>query len=175
MNHSYIEQLLLNLIENFTNFFKYNPAIKTIIAFFFYFAGIHVYLYCVFILVIFDVITGIKASMTKGEKFTSRFLKKGLLEKLALYLILILAAFFLELVLKSMYQWDKNFIAFLVTMLISTYEMVSICENILIINPNLEFLKGIIKLSKSICNKAMEVARNKVDVFDGKEHDELPS
>lgn len=166
MNFTYIKYILLNLFNNLTNLFKDNLVIKLMIAVWFYFTGIHVYLYCVFFLLTFDVATGITASIKKGDKFTSRYLKKGLLEKLALYIILILAAFALESVVKTIFNWEKFFVVFFVSLLISIYEVVSICENILIINPSLVFLSSIIKLSKSLNDKAIETAQSKIDAIE---------
>ena len=140
-----------------------NYFIKLIIGVWLYFSGIHIYLEAIAALVIFDVITGIAASIKSGQKFTSEYLKKGLLEKVALYLILILSAFILEMVFKSMYQWDKFFIVFFVTTLISSYEAVSICENILKINPSLTFINSFIRLTKRINKSSIDTVDNKID------------
>jgi len=140
-----------------------NYFIKLIIGVWLYFSGIHIYLEAIAALVIFDVITGIAASIKSGQKFTSEYLKKGLLEKVALYLILILSAFILEMVFKSMYQWDKFFIVFFVTTLISSYEAVSICENILKINNKLNFIIFFIRLTKRINKYYIDTVDNKID------------
>ncbi len=70
---------LLNNILSFDNI-----VVKTIVAVWLYFAGIHTYLIANPILLVLDAITGVYSSIKKGNKFTSRYLKKGLLEKLGL-------------------------------------------------------------------------------------------
>lgn len=157
MNYPYIKYLL----DKIFNFFD-NVVIKAIISVWLFFSGIHSYIYAVFALIILDVATGIYASAKKGEKFTSEYLRKGLLEKLALYLILLVSAFFLEMVFKSIYEWEKFFVVFFVTVLITTYEIVSIFENVQAINPRLTFLTSLIKLSKSTHNSAIKYAEKKI-------------
>lgn len=164
MSYAYIKYLLDRIFSFFDN-----VVIKAIISIWLFFAGIHVYIYAVFALILLDVTTGIYASTKQGQKFTSEYLKKGLLEKLALYLILLIAAFCLETVFKSIYEWDKFFVVFFVTVLITTYETVSIFENIQVINPKLSFLTSLIKLSKSLNQSAIKYAEKKI------QNVELPS
>jgi len=45
---------------------------------------------------IIDVITGIIASIKKGEPFKSRILRKGLIEKVVIYNMLMVSVFVLE-------------------------------------------------------------------------------
>ena len=163
MSLAYIKQIFLNLVDNFTNFFKYNPVIKGFVAIWFYFAGIHIYMYAVATLLILDVITGIYASYKNNLPFTSKALKQGLLEKLALYMILLLCAFTLEHVFKSIFGWQRFFVVFFVTVLITTYECVSICENILRINPQLFFLKSLIGISNKLNKSAIKFVEKKID------------
>ena len=68
-----------------------------------FFTCIHTYLYAVELLIVLDVVTGVYASTRKGEMFTSKFLKKGLLEKTILYIVLLGASFSMEMVLKNMF------------------------------------------------------------------------
>ena len=149
------------------NIFSFNNIItKSLMALWLFFAGIHTYIIAIFALLIFDVITGIYSSINKGEKFTSRLLKKGLIEKLCLYLIILVSAFSLEAIIKTIFPWESFFIVFLVTVLISTYELVSIFENIYAINPNLSFLKSLINLSNRLNRKAIDVAEGKIEGSD---------
>lgn len=161
---------LLNNIFSFDNI-----IFKAIVAVWLYFAGIQTYLIVIPVLIIFDVITGIYSSIKKGDKFTSRYLKKGLLEKLGLYLILFLSSFSLEMVIKTIFPWESYFIVFFVTVLISTYEITSICENVFTINPSLSFLTSLIRLSKKLNDKAVEVAEGKIDGADiDKKEENIP-
>lgn len=167
---AYIQHLLTRIFTSITN----NIFIKILIGIWLYFAGIHIYLFCIGGLVIFDVITGIAASIKSGMPFKSQYLKKGLLEKVALYLILILSAFMLGSILKSIYPYQHFFIVFFIAILISSYECVSICENILRINPSLTFINSFINLSNRITKSAVDSVDKKIDVLEGEEtKDEL--
>jgi hypothetical protein len=66
-----------------------------------------------------------------------------------------------------MYNWDKFFVVFFVSTLISSYEAVSICENILRINPKLTFLNSLIRLSQRVSKTAIDSADKKIDVIEG--------
>lgn len=159
MNYTYIKYLLHKIFTALSD----NMLVKAALSAWLFFAGIHIYLYAVGSLVVLDVVTGIYASIRNDKPFTSKYLKKGLLEKVALYLILMLAAFALEKVFKSIYPWDHFFVVFFVTVLITTYETVSVCENILIVNPNLVFLKSLITLSNKLNTSAIKYAEGKIE------------
>lgn len=149
---------LLNSIFSFNNIF-----IKSLVALWLYFSGIHIYVVAIACLLLIDVITGIFASRKNGIPFTSRLLKKGLIEKLALYLVILVAAFLLEIIFKTVFTWESYFIVFFVSVLISTYELISIFENVHTIDPSLTFLKSLINLSHKLHKRAIKVAEEKVD------------
>ena len=69
----------------------------------------------------------------------------------------------MEAVLKSIFGWGSYFVVFLVTILITTYECVSICENILLINPKLTYLKSLNGLSNRMRDATIKYAEDKVD------------
>lgn len=52
------------------------------------------------------------------------------------------------------------------TMLIGTYELSSIMENLLAINPNLVFIKSLIKLTDKLGDKTISVAEDKIEKLD---------
>ena len=99
MNWLYLKELLKKLYNSATD----NLITKGILAGWAYFGGIHLYIYLVFGLKVFDCVTGIIAARRKGEPFTSKILKKGLIEKAFLYVIIIVAVFFLEMQFKSIF------------------------------------------------------------------------
>jgi hypothetical protein len=158
MNWTYLQQILGKIFSVFDNIF-----IKAVAAVWLICAGIHTYLYAVAALLLFDVLTGIYASIKRGESFTTKILKKGLLEKTVLYLILMGASLAMEMVLKKIFGWENYYVVFFVTLLITTYEFVSICENIYSINPNLTYLKSLIGISNRVRDKAIKYAEDKVD------------
>ncbi|MBN9295388.1 MAG: phage holin family protein [Filimonas sp.] len=163
MNLTYAKSVLLKINSTFLNSSVGSWIIKSATAIWLYFAGIHNYLFIVFALTLLDVVTGVMASIKKGEKFKSRILRKGLLEKFLLYLIIMLAIFFLETLGKSIIQYDKFYFVFIGTFLISTYEVVSILENILVLNPKLLFISSLIKLTNSLQSKAIEKSEKAIE------------
>ncbi|MBC7425841.1 MAG: phage holin family protein [Bacteroidia bacterium] len=156
----YYYKYLLSKI--FLSIFDYR-IVKAALAAWLFFTGIHTYLYAVAAVIILDVLTGIYAATRKGQTFTSKVLKKGLLEKTILYIILLGASLSMEMVLKSMFGWEHYYVVFFVTVLITSYECVSIFENIFKINPNLQFLQSLIGLSNRINRTAIKYAEGKID------------
>lgn len=140
-----------------------NGIIKALVAIWYFFAGIHMYIYAVIALSIVDVITGVLASSKRGEKFTSKKLKKGLLVKFALYLVLILTVFVLDLITKSVFHHEDFYFSFLITFLISTYEVVSILENINTIKPDIPFMSALVSIFKKMGEKSIEKMEERVD------------
>src|SRR4051812_33572661 len=108
----------------------YSKLLKASLAAWLFFAGIHFYLYCVLGLVVIDVITGIMASLKKGEEFKSRLLRRGLIEKLILYLLLIISIFILEIVIKTAINYTPFYLVIFSVIIIATYEISSILENL---------------------------------------------
>jgi hypothetical protein len=49
---------------------------------------------------------------------------------------------------------------------IGTYELSSIFENLFVINPNLVFLKSLIKLSDKLRDKTVSIAEDKIEKLD---------
>lgn len=76
---NYVQHLLTRIFSAITD----NIFVKIFFAIWLYFAGIHVYLYGIGVLIVFDVVTGIYASIKSGKPFKSQYLRKGLLEKTA--------------------------------------------------------------------------------------------
>lgn len=110
------------------------------------FIGIHSYVYCILALIIIDVYFGIKASLKQGEPYKTRILRKGLLEKFVLYFFVLLIAFILDTVLQHGIEYSKYYIAFIASAMISFYEASSIVEKLIIIYPDVPFLKRLARL-----------------------------
>lgn len=166
MHFTYARTILLNI---FTSFIKSPITTKLIdLAIFIWllFAGIHTYIYATMALTIIDVITGITASIKKGEPFKSRILRKGLIEKVVIYNLLMVSVFVLEYIIRKAIGYDNYWLVLLTTTLIGTYELSSIFENLFVINPNLVFLKSLIKLSDKFRDKTVSIAEDKIDKLD---------
>jgi hypothetical protein len=109
------------------------------------------------------VITGVAASIKKGESFRSKILKKGLIDKTLLYIIMLIAVFILEGLAKSVFTYTPYYFVFFAAFMISCYELISIFENILVLNPNLTFIQPLITLTNKMSSKATETAEKKID------------
>jgi len=127
-----------------------------------YFAGSHAYIISVMALLLLDVITGVSAAKKSGEPITAKRLGMGLLEKTGLYLILLIASFVLGLVMKDVVHIETYYITWLLTILIDVYEITSIIENVIKINPELAFLNKIKKLLNHSVDKQFEKVEKKL-------------
>lgn len=159
----YCIEILQKLVNQVIHSTTTNNILKAIIASWLFFAGIHTYIYCVLALVFIDVITGIIASLKKGEEFKSRILRKGLVEKVILYNLLMISVFVLEIVIKTAFDYSAFYLVLIATVCITTYEISSIMENILIIRPELGFIKRLITLTNKLQNKTIDIAEDKLD------------
>jgi hypothetical protein len=103
------------------------------------FIGIHSYIFCILALIIIDVFFGIKASLKQGKPYKTRILRKGLLG-------VILIAFILDTVLQNGIQFSQYYVTFIGSAMISFYEASSIVEKLIIIYPEIPFLKRLARL-----------------------------
>ena len=142
---------------------SYDFLIKGLLALVLYFQGIHVYMYMVGALVLIDVATGLYASLKRGEGFSSRKLRKGLLEKLALYLVLMIAVCLTEKLTMTVLGFHTFYLTWLVSTLICFYEVSSVCENLVSIRPDIPFLSGLVRLFNKMGQKTMENMDKKFD------------
>ena len=160
---NYAVEIIKKITSTLINTSFWNNALKFILACWLYFAGIHTYIYCILALTVIDVTTGIFASLKRGEKFKSRILRKGLVEKVLLYNLMLISIFILELIIKTGFNYSTFYLVLVATVCIATYEISSILENVLTIRPELSFINRLIKLTNKIQDKAVNIAENKVD------------
>lgn len=159
----YAEKLITGIYKSFVDAPFWSNAVKFLLFIWLFFQGIHTYIYCILALVMIDVITGIYASRIKKEAFKSRRLRKGLIEKVVIYNLLLISVFVLELVIKTGINYEAFYMVLFSTILICTYELTSIMENILVIDPSLKFIRKLIRLTKKIEDRAVEMAEDKVE------------
>ena len=81
-------------------------------------------------------------------------------------MILIIAGFFLDYILKTVFPWQAYYVVFFISILIASYELISIFENLQTVNPKLRFLASLIALSKKVNDKALKIAERKIDEAD---------
>lgn len=166
----YITQTLYNLWQETINL--KNLLFKSMLAAVMYFSGIHHYLISVFSLLLLDVITGLWAAKKRGDKITSRKLRKGLLEKFALYIILFVSAFMLEQVIQHIIPYSHFFIAWILAIIVNVYEITSIIENTIEIYPDLSFLNKFKEFLNRLEDKQIKAIEDKFDLFNEPKKDE---
>lgn len=160
MDFGYIKTTAANIFNQIST---QNFLVKSIIAIWMFFTGIHVYIYAVFLLTLIDVITGTIASIKRGEAFKSKILKKGLVEKFFLYILIMIAVFVLETVAKSVIKYTAFYFVSFAAFSISCYELISILENIISINPKLTFVTSFINLTNRLQTTATDKANKAID------------
>ncbi|RZJ98123.1 MAG: hypothetical protein EOO46_25195 [Flavobacterium sp.] len=159
----YFKHLIEELGETFTQLFSADGWVgKLIIAVAVFYAPVQLYAISIFMLIIMDVILGIWASRIKGEPFKSRTLRKGLIEKIALYGMLFTGCIIMGKILQSVFHYKTFFIAWVFTILIAVYELSSIVENIIIIKPELAFLNKLVSLLKKVEQKQLDSVEKKI-------------
>jgi toxin secretion/phage lysis holin len=156
MNFSYLEHILSGLGRTFLDI-QTNWLLKGILAavtaIVGYYAGIHIYLVAIGALVLADVITGVWSSFVSGEKFSSKKLSKGLIQKTAIYLIIMAASFEIGRVMQTVIPHETMWLTFILTALILLYELTSIIENIVVINPDFYFLRRFSNMFEKVVEK----------------------
>lgn len=160
---NYYTSLLTKIFTTISASPLYVNFIKFLLSFWLFFAGIKIYFAYIFCLILIDVATGIPAALKRKEKFTSRILKRGLLQKTALYFILMLTFFFVEKIVMSAIIYSNHYLVMVITLLISFYESVSIMENVLVLNPQLGFLKRLIGIAKKAETKTLDDLEDKIE------------
>lgn len=169
MNLPYLKTVSGKLIDSMLNLNTSNVIFKAILTAIMGLAGIKIYLLSVFLLVILDVITGVMASLKKGESFKSKILKKGLIDKTFLYIVMLIAVFILEGLAKSVINYTPYYFVFLASFMIACYELSSIFENVYVLNPNLTFLKSFLYLVSKLSDKAVSTAEDTISVTEVKD------
>jgi len=164
MNTDYTIEIMKKLGNTFLGLFNKNGwLIKGISAVVLFFQGIHLYLGCIAVLTMIDVLSGVYAAMKRGEKISSREFRKGLLEKTLLYMMMLISVFFLDIILKSVVHFDTFYLSGFITFLIATYELSSIMENIQSIRPDIKFISVLPGLFKKMQDKTVAKLEDKMD------------
>ncbi len=136
---------------------------KALIALVMFFSSIHSYFIAVLSLVVIDVFTGLIASYKTGVPFSSRKLRKGLIEKLCLYLILLITVFFLDKLMVADLGFARFYFSFVITFLICIYEISSVFENLHKIRPDIPFIAGLLGIFKGLGDKALKSLKKRSD------------
>lgn len=118
----------------------------------------------------------IPLSIKKGERFESKIFRKGLIEKSILYTILMCASLVLGKLLQTVFDFDVFYISWTLSVMICVYEISSVIENIVVINPNLAYLNAFKTFVKSIGKKQVESVTEKFSTIeaDKKEEGNVP-
>jgi phage-related holin len=169
----YIKQVFVGIYNTTVGFFTSDFWLaKATLALLTLLGGIKLYVFSILTLALLDVITGVWASSRQGHLLTSKLLWRGLLAKVGLYLILLYAVMGLDIMLQSVLPMEKFYMVFVVSLLISVYEVTSIIENAVNINKDLAFLRAFASMWSRMVNKRIAVLEEKVDAIEEKKPDE---
>jgi hypothetical protein len=151
---TYFKQTIVSIINKWLA----SPIIANIIKFLLgvwaMIAGVHNFFYGITLLVVVDVISGILASLKKGEKFSSKKLRKGLLERFIIYNTMLIIIWVIESMVKQSFSYDNWYVVTFVGVMIGSYEISSIIENLVVINPEFAFLRKVSRVLNLLEDKA---------------------
>lgn len=169
-----ILDILFSITKNFTTYYSKSTPFGFLFQFLLFlttiFSPIYLNIIFIFCVLIADVVLGVAVSIKKGVKFESRKLKKGLVHKLAFYGIIIVSFLGLELVLMKMLQYKTYYIIGVITTMIGFYELTSIVEKMMIIEPNIKVFGRLLKWIKKTDEKIETNIDNKIDkLFDNED------
>lgn len=97
------------------------------------------------VLSVIDTHVAIKACKSKGGKYQSELIKKGLLNKVNIYAIATICGIVLDLMFRKLYDYDKFFMTFLFFAVIAVYESGSIFEKLAVLDPENKVVAKIAK------------------------------
>lgn len=151
------------LLKNTWSRWLKSPPAATVVGFYVgVFFDMKVYLGAIAFLVIMDMFTGIAASLHRGEKFSSRKLRTGLLERAILYIVLFNVTLMLDVILRNTINYGRDYIAIFCCTLIGFYEASSCIENLVSRFPKYSFLQRIGKALNLIEKSYEDSTVNKV-------------
>lgn len=120
------------------------------------FLDMRLYLGCIFVLIILDMITGIAASLHRGERFSSRKLRTGLVERFLLYATLFVITLMIDTILRGTVDYGRDYVAITCCTIIGFYEASSCIENLVSRFPKYLFLQRIGKMLNILDKKYQE-------------------
>jgi hypothetical protein len=112
---NYYNSLITKIYATVTSSPAYVNIIKFLLSFWLLFAGIKIYFAYIFCLILLDIVTDIPAALKRKEKFTSRILKRALLQKTALYFVLMLTFFCVEKIVMSAIIYSNHYLVMVIT------------------------------------------------------------
>lgn len=107
---------------------------------------ISVYVGIVMFLSVYDVYTGLRRALKQGEGFSSKKMKRGLIERLLLFSSLLLVMLALDNMIRELYDYGAYYITNFVAVMIGFYEAGSIIENLIVLHPKFKFLNRLAKV-----------------------------
>lgn len=154
MTHQFLREMLLQLLSKMSHAFSKEGFLGSIaVAFFLWTAGIHNLLAYMAMFVITDLVTGTWASIKKGEGFRSRKFYVGGVFKLFVHSLMIMLMWKFGSLFDIILPVSGYAMASLMTGFILLYEFSSITENVLVIFPDMVFLKKMRNMLRHVLNK----------------------
>lgn len=126
---------------------------------------VYVYISIVMFLSVADVLTGLRKALKDGKPFSSKKLRRGLIERLVLFTSLFVLMLCMDNLIRGMYDYGKYYITQFVCVIIGFYELSSIIENLIAIHPKFTFLKKIARFLNLLETKHEERTIDKVEKF----------
>lgn len=146
--------------------------LKVVVAWLFAFwLDVYVYISIVVFLSVADVATGLQRALKDGKRFSSKKLRRGLIERLVLFTSLFVLMLCMDNLIQGFYDYGKYYITQFVCVLIGFYEVTSIIENLIAIYPKYTFLNKIAKFLNLLETKYEERTIDKVEEFLSKNDD----
>lgn len=150
----------------FTNFLKLVAAYVVGVL-----TDIRVYIISIVVLVVMDMVSGIGSSLKRGEKFNSRKLRTGLIERFILYGSLTVVALCIDSIVRGAFDYGEYYVTVFCCTIVGFYEAGSTIENLIECYPKFTFLQKIAKLLNLIekkyqdntVNKVSEILNSKID------------
>jgi len=124
-------------------YLKSSPVASLVGFYFGVLTDMRVYIAAIGVLVTIDMITGIMASLHRGEKYSSRKLLIGLVDRFILYGFLFNIMLMLDAMLRGTIDYGRSYITIVCCTIIGFYEASSCVENLVSRFPNRPFLRKI--------------------------------
>lgn len=107
---------------------------------------INVFILSMFVLIYLDTHFGIKASQAQGIPFNSKKRRKGLLDKMIIYLLCIVLTLIVDSMAFKIYDFGKHWLTLIALMYAGLYEVTSIFEKLKIIYPESRLVQRLSKI-----------------------------
>lgn len=169
MDFIFIKDTFINIFKKLSYAVSAEGVIGSfVIAIFLMTAEIHNLIGIAWLFVMADLITGIWASIHKGNGFRSRRFWVSIVAKTFIHTLMICMMYAFATIFKGIFPFAPYMTAAAVTGFICIYEFSSVTENVLVLFPDMLYLKKIKDLMSKLVNKQTEAIENQLDAATNK-------